>query len=76
MGTNSCAPIATETPICNCRLADRSGSVTGMMWNANDRIFNSFENGDYLQVQGATQYYSGSLQMIVNHIEKSHTRKV
>jgi 3'-5' exoribonuclease len=53
------------------RLADRSGSVTGMMWNANERVFNGFENGDFVQVQGATQYYSGSLQMIVNHVEKA-----
>ncbi len=53
------------------RLADRTGSVTGMMWNANERIYNSFDNGDFLLVQGATQYYSGALQMIVNHVEKA-----
>lgn len=58
-------------PYLQLRLADRTGSLTGMMWNANDRIFGSFENGDYLQVQGATQYYSGALQMIVNHVEKA-----
>ncbi len=52
------------------RLSDRSGSLTGMLWNATDAIYNSFENGCYLRVQGTTQLYNGALQMIVTRIER------
>lgn len=51
------------------RLADRTGSVTAMLWNANDRIYGSFNNGDYLHVQGSTQFYNGTLQMILNRVD-------
>lgn len=56
------------------RLSDRSGSVTAMMWNANDKLYGSFENGDYLRVQGTAQFYNGALQMIVNRIERVAAR--
>lgn len=52
------------------RLSDRSGSITGMLWNATDAIYNSFENGCYLRVQGTTQLYNGALQMIVTRVER------
>jgi 3'-5' exoribonuclease len=58
------------------RLADKTGSVTGMMWNANDRICGSFDNGDYLRVEGSTQFYNGMLQMIVSHVERAIAEKV
>jgi len=51
------------------RLADKTGSVTAMLWNANDRIYSSFNNGDYLHVQGSTQFYNGTLQMILNRVD-------
>jgi 3'-5' exoribonuclease len=52
------------------RLADRTGSVTGMLWNANDHLYGLFNNGDFLRVQGTAQVYNGALQMIVNRIER------
>ena len=52
------------------RLSDRSGSVTGMLWNANDQVYGTFEVGDYLQVQGTTQVYNGALQLILSRIQK------
>lgn len=51
------------------RLTDRTGSVNAMMWNANDRVYNSFENGDYVQVRGTSQIYNGNLQMILTQID-------
>jgi 3'-5' exoribonuclease len=51
------------------RLADRTGSVTGMLWNANEKVTEMFECGEYLRVQGTTQIYNGVLQMIVNRID-------
>jgi 3'-5' exoribonuclease len=52
------------------RLSDKTGSLTGMLWNASESIYNSFENGCYLRVQGTTQLYNGALQMIVTRIER------
>ena len=52
------------------RLADKTGSVTGMMWNANEHIYASFDNGDYVQVQASSQIYNGALQMIVTRVDR------
>ena len=51
------------------RLTDRTGAITGMLWNASDNLFNSFDTGNYLRVQGTTQIHNGQLQMIVTRIE-------
>jgi 3'-5' exoribonuclease len=50
------------------RLADRTGSVNAMLWNANDSIYRSFNAGDYVHVEGCTQYYNGNIQIIVSAI--------
>jgi 3'-5' exoribonuclease len=52
------------------RLADKTGSVTGMMWNANDHVYSLFDNGDFLRVQGTAQVYNGTVQIIVNRLDK------
>ena len=54
------------------RLSDRTGSVTGMMWNANDRVYHRFEDGDYVRVEGKSQFYNGALQIIISEIEPVH----
>ncbi len=51
------------------RLADRTGTLVGMHWNADERVFESFQRGDYLRCKGRTQVYNGGLQMIVSHLE-------
>ena len=40
-----------------------------MMWNANDRVYSRFEDGDYVRVEGKSQFYNGSLQIIIHDIE-------
>lgn len=52
------------------RLADRSGSVTAMLWNASDQVYAGFENGEYVRIQATTQFYNGALQMIAQRIER------
>jgi 3'-5' exoribonuclease len=52
------------------RLTDRTGSVTAMLWNVNDQVSGSFDNGAYVRVQGTTQFYNGALQMIVQRVER------
>ncbi|MEC9093996.1 MAG: HD domain-containing protein [Planctomycetota bacterium] len=51
------------------RLVDRTGSLTGMLWNANEKISGKFESGNYLTVEGTTQFYNGSMQLIITSIE-------
>jgi 3'-5' exoribonuclease len=58
------------------RLGDRTGSLTGMLWNANDSVYGSFENGDFVRIKGTTQFYNGTLQMIVNKIDRETPQKV
>jgi 3'-5' exoribonuclease len=58
------------------RLTDKTGSLTGMLWNANDNVFNSVQTGNYLRVAGTTQVYNGQLQMIVTRVEPSDPRQV
>ena len=58
------------------RLADRSGSITGMLWNANEGQYTSIDNGDFVRVRGTTQLYNGTLQLIINKIDRENTFKV
>src|SRR3972149_3626985 len=51
-------------------LSDRSGSISARIWNANETLYKSFENGDYLRVEGTTQIFQGALQMIIKRLCK------
>lgn len=52
------------------QLSDKTGIVNAMMWNANDSIYKRFEDGDFVRIQGTSQFYNGSMQVIVTQIEK------
>jgi 3'-5' exoribonuclease len=58
------------------RLTDKTGALTGMLWNASDSMFNSVATGNYLRVAGTTQVYNGQLQMIVTRIEPTDPRQI
>lgn len=58
------------------QLSDRTGSVTTMLWNANDKIYRSFDNGDFVHVEGAAQLYNGSMQVIANRIVRAESDSV
>ena len=58
------------------RLTDKTGSLTGMLWNASDNVFNSVATGNYLRVAGTTQVYNGQMQMIVTRIEPADARQI
>jgi 3'-5' exoribonuclease len=51
-------------------LSDRSGKIGARMWNASEASYGSFENGDYLQVEGTTQLFQGAMQLIVSRLSK------
>lgn len=50
------------------KLADRTGTISGMLWNADDAMFGSFQRGDYVGCRGRTQIHNGHLQIIVSEL--------
>jgi 3'-5' exoribonuclease len=52
------------------RLSDRTGSLNAMAWNADQRLYESFANGDFLHVKGAAQLYNNNLQVIVKSVSR------
>ena len=58
------------------RLADRTGVIAGMLWNADERIFDSFDRGDFVFCRGRTQIHNGALQVIVSDIERMDPTEV
>ncbi|MCA9246448.1 MAG: HD domain-containing protein [Planctomycetales bacterium] len=57
-------------------LSDRSGSIAARMWNAKQRDYDSFDNGDYVRVEGTTQLFQGAMQMIANSVRKAEGTEV
>ncbi|MEN6458482.1 MAG: HD domain-containing protein [Thermoguttaceae bacterium] len=45
-------------------LSDRTGQIAARLWNANETIYKSFQNGDYVRVEGTAQQYQGAMQII------------
>ena len=52
------------------KLSDRSGTIAAMLWNADERMFDSFDRGDYIFCGGRTQIHNGNLQVIVSKLER------
>jgi 3'-5' exoribonuclease len=57
-------------------LRDRTGAMSARLWNANESLFRSFDEGDLLRVRGRVQLFQGALQMILSHISPVETEKV
>src|SRR6478752_7011769 len=52
-------------------LSDRSGSINARMWNASEQDYRSFENGDYVRIEGTTQLFQGTIQLIATSIARA-----
>ncbi len=46
-------------------LRDRTGTMSGLQWNATEQGVAAFHAGDYVRVRGKVQLYQGGMQMIV-----------
>lgn len=56
------------------RLSDKTGSLTAMMWNASQKQFDGFNNGDFVRTIGNAQLFNGNMQLIareINPVDKS-----
>ncbi|MDR3111287.1 MAG: HD domain-containing protein [Planctomycetaceae bacterium] len=49
---------------------DKTGSMSGRLWNITDTAQCNVENGDYVRVVGAVQNFQGALQLITKKIIK------
>jgi 3'-5' exoribonuclease len=63
-------PNRTGSLYLQIRLSDRTGSITSMMWNADQKQYESFANGDFLRIKGNAQFYNGNMQVIVKSMNK------
>lgn len=54
-------------------LRDKTGTISSRLWNANETIYTSFDDGELVQVEGKVQLYQGALQMILSRIERAAT---
>ncbi len=53
------------------RLSDKTGSITAMLWNAQQKHFEGFSNGDYVKIKGTSQLYNGSMQVLAKQVDKT-----
>ena len=51
-------------------LCDRSGSISARLWNADDNLYHSFENGDFVRVRGTAQVFQGAMQIIASRVQR------
>ncbi|MCO6046736.1 OB-fold nucleic acid binding domain-containing protein [Aeoliella sp. ICT_H6.2] len=58
------------------QLADRSGSIDSRLWNASEKDYKDFDNGDYVLVDGSTQLFQGNMQLIINSIRRARPDEV
>ena len=58
------------------KLADKTGTLAAMMWNADETVFDRFDRGDYIFCNGRTQVHNGALQIIVSDLERMDGKEV
>lgn len=51
-------------------LSDRTGAIGARMWNATESVYKSFDNGDYVRVEGTAQLFQGAMQLIATRVTK------
>jgi 3'-5' exoribonuclease len=58
------------------RVSDKTGCLTAMLWNANQKHYDGFNNGDFIRVKGTSQLYNGSMQVLAKEVSKSDASNV
>lgn len=51
-------------------LRDKSGMMSGLMWNVTEEMVAFYDAGDFIKVRGKVQLFQGSLQLILTNIQK------
>lgn len=58
------------------QLRDKTGQVSGLLWNVSESASAQFQPGDYVKVRGKAQLFQGNLQLILNRIDKVSSESV
>ncbi|MEM6363501.1 MAG: HD domain-containing protein [Planctomycetota bacterium] len=58
------------------KLADRSGTIAAMMWNADEAVLDRFDRADFVHISGRTQIHNGALQIIATDIHRMDPSEV
>lgn len=58
------------------KLADRSGTIVAMLWNADDSDFEKLDRGGYIHGVGRTQVHQGALQVILTAVDSLDDEEV
>ena len=51
-------------------LSDKTGIISGFLWDVHDASVHDFESGDYICAEGTTQRFQGTLQFIAKKLTK------
>ena len=51
-------------------LRDRTGTISGLMWNVTEEAVSHINPGDFVLVRGKVQLYQGGLQMILTRVDR------
>lgn len=57
-------------------LADRTGTISALLWNADEKLASTFQTGDFVRVRGAAQIYQGSMQVMATQISRAQNPDV
>ncbi|MBL6707555.1 MAG: CMP-binding protein, partial [Planctomycetaceae bacterium] len=52
------------------QLRDRTGTVSGLMWNVTEETCADFDTGDFVHVRGKVQVFQGGLQAILTRVDR------
>ncbi|MDD5011863.1 MAG: OB-fold nucleic acid binding domain-containing protein, partial [Phycisphaerae bacterium] len=62
-------PVAKNgKPYINLELMDKTGTITGKIWDNVESLRRSFDQGSYVEVEGAVLDYQGNLQIKIHKI--------
>jgi len=50
-------------------LRDKTGMVSGLMWNITEESVGHVRPGDFVRIRGKAQIYQGAMQVILTHID-------
>ncbi len=52
------------------KLSDKTGVISGKIWDDAEKKYNTFDKGDIVLVEGYTRVYKGILELTINKIKK------
>ena len=58
------------------QMKDRTGQVSGLLWNASEQAVSHIEPGMYVHARGKVQLFQGNLQVILNQLHPADVRQV